>query len=165
MRETEFNRLIVPLRDAMFRYARSLLLDTVEAEDLTHDVLERLWRERAELDRCRNIAAFAMRAVRNGCFDRMRQRQAVQRRNEAVGFWAERSTTDDMDRREARDLVQRAMGILPERQREALHLKDIAGYPTAEIAEILACDEAQVRTLLSRARRTLGETIKKMMNE
>lgn len=66
---------------------------------------------------------------------------------------------------EARDLVRRAMARLPERQREVLHLKDIEGYPTREIAGMVACDEAQVRTILSRARSGLREVLKKMMDD
>ena len=46
MEEFEFTRYVVPLRDRMFRYAQSLLLCADEAEDVTHDLLERLWRER-----------------------------------------------------------------------------------------------------------------------
>ena len=44
MEEFEFTRYVVPLRDRMFRYAQSLLLCADEAEDVTHDLLERLWR-------------------------------------------------------------------------------------------------------------------------
>ena len=43
MKEFEFTRYVVPLRDRMFRYAQSLLLCADEAEDVTHDLLERLW--------------------------------------------------------------------------------------------------------------------------
>ena len=73
--------------------------------------------------------------------------------------------TGDAEGWEARDLVRRAMACLPERQREVLHLKDIEGYPTREIAEIAACDEAQVRVILSRARNGLREVLKKMMDD
>ena len=53
MKEFEFTRYVVPLRDRMFRYAQSLLLCADEAEDVTHDLLERLWTERGRLDGCR----------------------------------------------------------------------------------------------------------------
>lgn len=43
MKEFEFTRYVVPLRDRMFRYAQSLLLCADEAEEVTHDLLERLW--------------------------------------------------------------------------------------------------------------------------
>ncbi|KAA3157241.1 RNA polymerase subunit sigma-70, partial [Alistipes onderdonkii] len=64
MKEFEFTRYVVPLRDRMFRYAQSLLLCADEAEDVTHDLLERLWTERGRLDGCRDIASFVMAAVR-----------------------------------------------------------------------------------------------------
>lgn len=165
MKEFEFNRFVVPLRDRMFRYAQSLLLCADDAEDVTHDLLERLWAERERLDGCRDIASFVMTAVRNRCYDSLRRRQAGERRNKAVAGWAERSTMGGAGDWEARDLVRRAMARLPERQREVLHLKDIEGYPTREIAGMVACDEAQVRTILSRARSGLREVLKKMMDD
>ena len=117
MEEFEFTRYVVPLRDRMFRYAQSLLLCADEAEDVTHDLLERLWRERDRLDGCRDVASFVMVAVRNCCYDRFRSRQ------------------------------------------------DIEGYPTREIAGMVACDEAQVRVILSRARNALRGILKKMMDD
>ena len=63
------------------------------------------------------------------------------------------------------DLVRRAMAELPGRQREVLYLKDIEGYPTREIAGMVACDEAQVRVILSRARNALRGILKKMMDD
>ncbi|MUU01322.1 MAG: RNA polymerase sigma factor [Alistipes sp.] len=138
MKEFEFTRYVVPLRDRMFRYAQSLLLCADEAEDVTHDLLERLWTERGRLDGCRD---------------------------NALAGWAERVTTGDAEGWEARDLVRRAMAELPERQREVLYLKDIEGYPTREIAGMVACDEAQVRMILSRARNALRGILKKMMDD
>lgn len=115
MEEFEFTRYVVPLRDRMFRYAQSLLLCADEAEDVTHDLLERLWRECDRLDGCRDVASFVMVAVRNCCYDRFRSRQAGERRDNAVAGWAERSTTGDAEGWEARDLVRRAMACLPEK--------------------------------------------------
>ena len=92
MKEFEFTRYVVPLRDRMFRYAQSLLLCADEAEDVTHDLLERLWTERGRLDGCRDIASFVMAAVRNRCYDCLRLRRADGRRNNAVAGWAERAT-------------------------------------------------------------------------
>ena len=140
MKEFEFTRYVVPLRDRMFRYAQSLLLCADEAEDVTHD-------------------------VRNRCYDCLRRRRADGRRNNAVAGWAERATTGDAEGWEARDLVRRAMAELPGRQREVLYLKDIEGYPTREIAGMVACDEAQVRVILSRARNALRGILKKMMDD
>ena len=164
LEKMELDRDILPLRDRMFRYAQSLLLCAEEAEDVVHDLLEHFWRDRDRLTVRRDAASFVMTSVRNRCFDRLRQREAVRRRRETVATTAERATTHDADAWEARELVRRAMARLPERQREALHLKDIEGFPTREVAGILGCDEAQVRVLLSRARCGLREILKKMID-
>ena len=66
---------------------------------------------------------------------------------------------------EVRELVRRALSALPERQREVLHLKEIEGYPTREIAAMLGCDEAQVRVILSRGRMALRGILQKMRND
>lgn len=165
MKESEFTSLVLPLRDRMFRYAQSLLLSPAEAEDAVHDLLARLWAERARLEARRSVDSLVMTAVRNRCYDLLRRRQADQRRDDAVAGWAERSTAADAERWEMRELVRRAIACLPERQREVLHLKDIEGYPTREIAAMVACDEAQVRVILSRARTGLREVLKKMIDD
>ena len=162
MEERDFNREIVPLRDRMFRFAQSLLLDRDEAEDTVHDLLERLWSRRERLAVSRNIEAFAMTAVRNACYDRLRRRQSVPRREELGSVRAvesgERAGSGDL-----RELVRRAMAQLPARQREILHLKEIEGYSTREIAELYASDEGSVRMTLTRARRQMRTLIEKMI--
>lgn len=165
MKETEFTHRILPLRDRMFRYAQSLLLSADEAEDAVHDLLERLWRDREELPVCRNAASFVMTALRNRCYDRLRQRKACRQRADSLAGRTERLTTSAADGWEARDLVRRAMAALPERQREAIALKDLEGYPTREIAELLSTDEAQVRVILSRARQGLREALKRLTDD
>ena len=165
MKESEFTSLVLPLRDRMFRYAQSLLLSPAEAEDAVHDLLERLWRERGRLEGCRRVDSFVMTAVRNRCLDLLRRQRPAGRRDDAVAGWTERSAAAEADRWEMRELVRRALGCLPERQREVLHLKDIEGYSTREIAGMVACDEAQVRVILSRARNGLREVLKKMTDD
>lgn len=55
------------------------------------------------------------------------------------------------------------MARLPLRQREVLHMKEIEGYATHEIAEMIGTEENQVRTILSRARRQLRAEVEKLM--
>lgn len=165
MKASRFTSLVLPLRDRMFRYARSLVLSQAEAEDAVCDLVERLWLERSRLASCRNVEAFVMTAVRNRCYDLLRQRRAEERRKMAVSSWSERSAAGDAEGWETRELVRRAMASLPDKQREVLHLKEIEGYPTGEIAAMIGCSEAQVRTILSRARGALREILKKMMDD
>lgn len=137
MEEIEFNTYVLPLRDRMFRYAQSLLLSAAEAEDAVADLLERLWVERSRLAGCRNIDSFVLTALRNRCYDLLRSRRARSRRDDAFGEGIERVTMGESGAWEIREQVRRAIACLPERQREAIHLKDIEGYPTVRLPSCL----------------------------
>lgn len=141
--------------DFMFRLACSILGRSDEAEDMMQDVAERILRREGSLDEVGNIDAFITRSVRNACIDRLR------RRKDTTPKIPEVPDEKSPDRWSDRQLVYRAMARLPERQRLAIHLKDIEGYSGKEIAEILETDEANVRTILSRGRKTLREIIEK----
>ena len=141
--------------DFMFRLACSILGRSDEAQDMMQDVAERILRREGSLDEVGNIDAFITRSVRNACIDRLR------RRKETTPKIPEVPDEKSLDRWRDRQLVPRALARLPERQRLAIHLKDIEGYSGKEIADILETDEANVRTILSRGRRALREIIEK----
>ena len=119
MTEQELTRQIIALRDPMFRFARTLLLRRDEAEDAVADVVARLWSAPQRMIGCRDLRAFALTAVRNRCYDLLRQRQAGARRADALTGMAEPTATNPVERWEARELVRAAMAKLPHRQREA----------------------------------------------
>ena len=156
--KSSMDTALTALRDRMYRYARSILGSAPEAEDATHDTLERLLSRRDELGLCRNLDSFALTALRNRCIDRLRARHEGEEPSEAL-----RSETDAVDRWATKELVRTALARLPLRQREVLHLKEIEGYTTHEIAVMLSTEENQVRTILSRGRKALREEVEKLM--
>ena len=141
--------------DRMFRLACSILGRSDEAQDMMQDVAEKILRRHGNLKDVENIDAFITRSVQNACIDRIRKRR------DTTPKIPELPDGRDSDRWSARQLVHRSLARLPERQRIAIHLKDIEGYSSKEIAKIIETDEANVRTLLSRGRRALKEIIEK----
>ncbi len=154
MNPTEFDIFISSLQDRMYRFARTMLGGQADAEDAVSDVVERLWRRHRNIDSGRNASSLAMTSVRNACLDRLR------RRSEVLPERMPEAEAENPDR-DLRECVREAIACLPRRQREALHLRDIEGYPISEIASMLSTDEANVRMMLSRARRKLKEIIEK----
>ena len=139
--------------DFMFRLACSILGRSDEAEDMMQDVAERILRRQTR--DIGNIDAFLTRSVRNACIDRIRRRRDTTPKIPDV------PDERNPDRWNERQLIHKAMGRLPEKQRIALHLKDIEGYSTKEVADILETDESNIRTILSRSRKALREIIEK----
>jgi RNA polymerase sigma-70 factor (ECF subfamily) len=141
--------------DRMFRLACSILGRSDEAQDMMQDVAEKILRRHGNLKDVENIDAFITRSVQNACIDRIRKRR------DTTPKIPELPDGRNSDRWSDRQLVHRSLARLPERQRIAIHLKDIEGYSSKEIAKIMETDEANVRTLLSRGRRALKEIIEK----
>ena len=141
--------------DFMFRLACSILGRSDEAQDMMQDVAERILRRQEDLEDVRNMDSFLARAVRNACIDRIR------RRRETTPKIPDVPDDRSVDRWSDRQLVHKALARLPERQRLAVHLKDIEGYSNKELAGILETDETNVRTLLSRGRKALRDIIEK----
>ena len=141
--------------DFMFRLACSILGRSDEAQDMMQDVAERILRRQEDLEDVRNMDSFLARAVRNACIDRIR------RRRETTPKIPDVSDDRSADRWSDRQLVHKALARLPERQRLAVHMKDIEGYSNKELADILETDDTNVRTLLSRGRRALRDIIEK----
>ena len=141
--------------DFMFRLACSILGRSDEAQDMMQDVAERILRRQESLEDVRNIDSFLARAVRNACID------SIRRRKETTPKIPDMPDEKNPDRWNDRQIVHKALSKLPERQRLAVHLKDIEGYSNKELADILETDETNVRTILSRGRKALREIIEK----
>lgn len=141
--------------DFMFRLACSILGRSDEAEDMMQDVAERIIRRSGWIRDVGNIDAFLTQSVRNACIDRLRRRRDT---TEKIPEMPDDKSPESWNDRQ---LIHKSIAKLPERQRLAIHLKDIEGYSTAEIAKILETDESNVRTILSRGRKALKAIIEK----
>ena len=155
MEVTEFKKAVLPFSPKLLRFAIRILEDTESAKDVVQDVFLKLWLMRDKLSNYRNLEAYAMTMTRNLCIDLLRRTRPVPL-NES--FSAE---LDDPEAGiEARDTGSRVMQIvskLPEQQRTVIHLKDIEGYSTGEVMDILGINANTLRVNLSRARKKVRD--------
>jgi len=66
---------------------------------------------------------------------------------------------------EARRVVFRAIDALPPAQREVIVLRDVEGWPAAEVSALLGISDVNQRTLLHRARVTVRRALEVYLNE
>lgn len=138
--------------DGLWRLASSVLSDTEEAKDVVQDVMMKVCVSPAPII---NVDSYLVRAVVNTCIDRIRKRDRV---SELVSDVISESRIESFDDRE---IVRYAISRLPERQRIAVHLKDIEGYTTEEVAGMMEIEENHLRTILCRARKAMRDIIEK----
>ena len=134
-----------------FRVAYRILGRQAEAEDVAQDTMakaySRWWRIRPE------AARWVSRVSANG----------------AIDVWRKRSkqdlTADELVRaHDGEPIIERlalvdALSRLSKRQREVVVLRYLAGYPEADVAEILDCSVGTVKTHASRGLHSLRDTM------
>ncbi len=163
MNSEDFNREFIAVKDAAYRYAIALLHDRHEAQDAVQDLYERLWRRRLFI-RTAGFRPLVMTSARNLCLDRLRARQrtAPHLDIEQVGERLQLPTDSATERLETMELLHRLIGRLPQREREAMHLRDIEGLDIEEIARMTGSTVQGVRMALSRARCRVKEELVKI---
>lgn len=142
---------------ALRRYARALLRDPQEVDDLVHDCLVRAL-ERLDTRRDGgDLRAWLFAILHNLFVSRVRRRKAhggTQPIDAMTGDLAGPRTGQDL-RVEAQDLI-RAVDALPEEQRSVLLLVSVEDLTYAEVARILGIPIGTVMSRLARARERLA---------
>lgn len=72
MKPSEFNHIILPMRDELLGYALSVTRSEDNAEDLVQEVMLRLWDMRERLSSEGRLKSLAMTMVRNMFLDQQR---------------------------------------------------------------------------------------------
>ena len=153
-----------------------------EAEDAVQETFLRAWRNRDTFSGDALFRAWLYRIATNVCLDvlRKRSRQATEPRSFADVPWLqpypdrlldEIAPPDDQPdavavARETIELAYlAALQVLPPRQRAALLLRDVLGWPASYTAELLETSVAAVNSALQRARATMQQHLPSQRSE
>src|SRR3954468_17381770 len=135
-------------------FCRHMLGSREEAEDAVQHTFAAAYRNLVEDEREIHLKAWLYAIARNRCLSVLRARReqvADELELETVGLQEQ-----VLERAELRELL-RDLGDLPEEQREALLLAELADLSHAEIADVLDCETPRVKALVFRARSGLME--------
>jgi RNA polymerase sigma-70 factor (ECF subfamily) len=121
-----------------------------DAEELMQDAFMKLWERWDQIDRISDPAGYLFRVALNGF--RMRRRRAATALRRLAPVADER---DLFAEAEMRADVQRLLLGLSVRQRAALLLVDLLGYPSEQAALILRVRPSTVRALATQGRMAL----------
>ncbi|HMP98803.1 MAG TPA: RNA polymerase sigma factor [Cyclobacteriaceae bacterium] len=158
----DFENRILPSKQKLYRFACRLLGSDEEAKDLVQEVFIKVWDRRHEMDEVVNTEAWCMRVIRNMAYDKLRQKQRRPSNPLDATFDLEIETPDPHKHMELSDNIKRVgqlIAALPEKQKTAIHLRDVEGYSYNEISDIMGIDLNQVKTNLFRARNVIKEKL------
>src|SRR5215471_9515556 len=159
-----FEQIIVRHERRVFTLAWRLLGSFEDAQDAAQEVFLRAFRYLHRFDKARPFEPWLVRMTVNVCRDLARKRRLppnVLAEAGADALLAPSNPHADLDSEEQREVLYRALQQLPEKERSAIVLRDIEGFSTAEVAEILGSSEATVRSQISTARLKIGKALKR----
>jgi len=166
MDAAQFNSVILPLTDQLFRMAKSIVCNDEAAKDAVQELNAKLWENRSQLDKVQNLTAFAMKSMRNLCLDWLRTKKPNRDVPLDENLIATMPNPHQLiEQKDMANYVKQLIDKLPELQRTIIHLRDVEGLEISEIATITATTENAVSVNLSRARQKLRKELMAIWKE
>ena len=151
-----FQRLIDREGPRLVRFARGLLGNLDEAEDVVQDTLIRLWENAARWTPEARIGTWLHRVCYNRSIDALRRRRSFVDDGVLEALPDEAELPDaSLVQSEAALSLRDAIERLPARQRTAILLFHYQDMPQREAADVMGISEAAFESMLARARRQL----------
>ena len=161
-----FEELAMPLFDSLYNFARWLVRNQSDAEDLVQETYRKALHSFASFRPGTNFRGWIFRILKNSFLSSrsgLERKMTVAMESEQDGseLAAERETPETiLIERSNRQLVQRAIDELPAHYREVLLLCEVEEMSYQQIAETLSIPIGTVMSRLARARRAIHESFK-----
>jgi RNA polymerase sigma factor (sigma-70 family) len=158
-----FEELAIPLFDSLFNFARWLVQNQIEAEDLVQETYLKALRSYATFEPGTNFRAWIFRILKNtflGSCSKLEQRMTHAIESEE-GLPPTSATPESLlIGRSDIDAVRSAIEELPVIFREVILLCDVEDASYREIAEILSIPIGTVMSRLARARKMVRDSLR-----
>ncbi len=169
-----FELLVVKYQRRAAAEIRRVVHDPAIVEELTQDAFLRAFDglpDLQERDRfwpwlrtiCRNVASSYLRSGQNRQDDRPADPDAVATIEAIERSGAHGSVEDEVAARQLFDALRRAVAALPERQRDAILMREIEGLDYRSIAATMGLPVNTVKSLIFRGRDAIANAIRPLM--
>lgn len=158
MEAADFKRLFMPCQKRLFEVAWRLTGAADRAADLVQDTYLRLWLRRGEFPLPASAEAYSIKTLRRVWLDSCHKRQP-----EPMAKLPETPGCAEAEGHCSRDdarLVKQLVARLPADQRRVVAMRDLEGLSYAEIAQQTGLTQTNIRSLVSRGRKTVREQFK-----
>ena len=160
-----FEELAMPLFDSLYNFARWLVHNSNDAEDLVQETYLKALRSFATFQRGTNFRAWIFQILRNtflSSCSKLERRMTVAMDSEEDSCFAVTPITPEslLIERSDSDAVRCAIEQLPVILREVILLCDVEDASYREMAEILSIPIGTVMSRLARARKAVRKTVR-----
>ncbi|MEM6999625.1 MAG: sigma-70 family RNA polymerase sigma factor [Pseudomonadota bacterium] len=153
-----FRALFQAFGERVFRYAFRLVNDHGKAEEVTNDVMLKVWKHAAEFEGRSKVSTWILGITRHVALNAIRRKEldSVDIDNVPEPVAEEPVTAAvEQDQAKLKDALTHALGKLSPEHRDVVELTFFHGCSYQEIAEIVDCPPNTVKTRMFHARKQL----------
>jgi RNA polymerase sigma-70 factor, ECF subfamily len=168
-----FTELVHRYQKRIYYLAYQMLGNHLDADEVVQETFVRVYRKRKEIRDVANFTSFLTRIATNYSIDLLRKQKGHSQLPDDPGDLPGdvqvelsrrvRQPDDLLQDKVLSEEIQRALATLPPRQKITALLHDVEGYTKTEIARVLDCPEATVRSNLHIARKKLKKILQKRL--
>jgi RNA polymerase sigma factor (sigma-70 family) len=159
MTAEDYNDCVKLYADGLYRFMLKSTRSVEDARDLVQSSFEKLWEHRKEVNALKS-KAYLFTIGYHKMIDLNRKNSRLEFRESMP----EQLETTRVNSQRLKEILEKALNRLNERQRSLVLLKDYEGYSYEEIAEITGLNISQVKVTLHRARLILKEWLVSVEN-
>lgn len=166
----KFKTLVDEHRHKIYTFAYYCIGNREDAEDVTQEVLLRLWKNWQQIDpKC--LLAWLMRVTKNACVDAIRKRQTYRNmiQSDKDGEASARAISDEVDPETAAEVsdfqqhLKWALSSLSEPYRTVVILREIQDMKYEQISDALNLPLNTMKVYLHRGRQLLRTKMKEVV--
>jgi len=149
--QSAFSELYDRMQPRVLGLSMRILRDVGHAEEVAQEVFLDVWQYAKHFDTTKGSATgWILRKTHSRAVDRVRSAQASKTRDVRIGLRDLNEPTEDLadtiSLRVESKRIERALGTLPEAQRQAVALAHLGGYSHSEVSAILKVPVGTVKT-------------------
>jgi RNA polymerase sigma-70 factor, ECF subfamily len=162
---SEFRKLVERYQQPVFRFARNLIGDEHDAEDITQEVFLAAFNHLASYNAERaSLLTWLFTISRYRCVNYLKRTRPVIG-GEAIANTQPAACSNDSARNEFWSCLDEALDALPIEQKTAFVLAEIEGLPYADIAHIEQTTLGTVKSRIHRAKQRLRAVVAPTLGE
>ena len=155
-----FRELYSITKDTVYGFALSILRSREDAEDVMHDAYIKIYDSAASYVPAGKPLAWILTIVRNLCYSKFRDSEKTESLDDKEDFEPS-DYSDDIKDATDRMVLDAALKVLSEEEREIVIMHALTGFKHREIAEMLDMPQG---TVLSKYKRAIGK-LRKIMDD
>jgi RNA polymerase sigma-70 factor (ECF subfamily) len=152
MTTKEYNHTVDLYSDNVFRFVLKNIRNEERAKDIVQDSFEKMWQKRDEIQ-AEKAKSYLFTTAYRTMIDKIRKLKKQANWDEVKEYEYSQSAAHHG----LSEVLQEALGRLPDIQRSVVMLRDYEGYNYAEIGEITSLSLSQVKVYIFRARKALKD--------